>query len=115
MLVRPRRDRDDRPVRHWGSRLQPPVRDDGRLPRAHTGRSSLLIGHALKEIVPILVQALLIGLAMLAVFSVGLGSLSYALALATRDREWLLWGWMAAGVLAALGLAVGIRGMQHSS
>ncbi|KAA9148453.1 ABC transporter permease [Microbacterium lushaniae] len=73
-------------------------------------RSSLLVGRALKEIVPILVQALLIvliawpfgfsinpaglviGLALLAVFGVGLGSLSYALALATKDREWLFWG-----------------------
>src|SRR5690606_41289774 len=27
-----------------------------------------------------------------AVFGVGLGSLSYALALATKDREWLFWG-----------------------
>ncbi|MCK6066578.1 MULTISPECIES: ABC transporter permease [Microbacterium] len=73
-------------------------------------RSSLLVGRALKEIVPILVQSLLIvliawpfgfsihpaglvlGLALLAVFGVGLGSLSYALALATKDREWLFWG-----------------------
>ncbi|HMR47685.1 MAG TPA: ABC transporter permease [Arachnia sp.] len=158
---------------------------------APLSRSSLLIGRALKEIVPILVQALLIvllsmifgfrfnplgllvGLAMLAVFSVGLGSLSYALALATRDREWLfwgvqqtllfpllilsgmllpldggpawmravstvnpvnwvvqaeraliagdftntavLWGWVAAGVLATVGLTVGIRGMRRSA
>ncbi|MGP3535632.1 ABC transporter permease [Microbacterium sp. RD1] len=73
-------------------------------------RSSLLVGRALKEIVPILVQSLLIvliawpfgfsihplglvaGLALLAMFGVGLGSLSYALALATKDREWLFWG-----------------------
>jgi ABC-2 type transport system permease protein len=73
-------------------------------------RSSLLVGRALKEIAPIVVQAVLIvavawpfgfaahpvglvfGLALLAVFGVGLGSLSYALALATKAREWLFWG-----------------------
>jgi ABC-2 type transport system permease protein len=77
---------------------------------APLARSSLLIGRALKEIAPIVVQALvivliawpfgfaadipglLIGLALLAVFGVGLGSLSYSLALATKDREWLFWG-----------------------
>ena len=73
-------------------------------------RSSLLVGRALKEIAPIVVQALVIvliawpfgfainvpgllmGLALLAVFGVGIGSLSYSLALATKDREWLFWG-----------------------
>ena len=77
---------------------------------APLSRSSLLVGRALKEIAPIVVQALVIvlvawpfgfaingaglvaGLALLAVFGVGLGSLSYALALATKDREWLFWG-----------------------
>ena len=77
---------------------------------APLSRSSLLVGRALKEIVPIMVQALLIagvawpfgfrvdpaglvvGLLLLAEFGLGLGSLSYALALATRDREWLFWG-----------------------
>ncbi|MGC3953471.1 MAG: ABC transporter permease [Propionicimonas sp.] len=77
---------------------------------APLSRSSLLVGRALKEIVPIMVQALVIagvawpfgfrvdpaglvvGLLLLAVFGVGLGSLSYSLALATRDREWLFWG-----------------------
>lgn len=77
---------------------------------APLARSSLLIGRALKEIAPIVVQALVIvliawpfgfainvpglvvGLALLAVFGVGLGSLSYSLALATKDREWLFWG-----------------------
>ena len=34
----------------------------------------------------------MIGLALLAVFGVGLGSLSYTLALKTKDREWLFWG-----------------------
>ncbi len=77
---------------------------------APLARSSLLVGRALKEIAPIVIQALVIvliawpfgfavhigglaiGLALLAVFGVGLGSLSYALALATKDREWLFWG-----------------------
>ncbi|WP_309128391.1 ABC transporter permease [Microbacterium sp.] len=77
---------------------------------APLSRSSLLIGRALKEIAPIVLQAviivliawpfgfiahvggLLIGLALLAVFGVGLGSLSYTLALATKQHEWLFWG-----------------------
>lgn len=77
---------------------------------APLARSSLLVGRALKEIAPIVVQSLLIalvawpfgfalhgpglvaGLALLAVFGVGLGSLSYTLALATKEREWLFWG-----------------------
>jgi ABC-2 type transport system permease protein len=158
---------------------------------APLARSSLLVGRALKEIAPIVVQALLIvliawpfgfridpaglvvGLALLAVFGVGLGALSYSLALATKSREWLfwgvqqtlifpllilsgmllpldaapswmravstvnpvnwvvqaeralfagdlgdvtvLWGWIAALALAAVGLAVGIRAMRRSS
>lgn len=77
---------------------------------APLARSSLLVGRALKEIAPIIVQSLLIvliawpfgftlhlaglviGLLLVAVFGVGLGALSYALALATKDREWLFWG-----------------------
>jgi ABC-2 type transport system permease protein len=158
---------------------------------APLSRSSLLVGRALKEIAPIIVQSiiivliawpfgfsihvpgLVIGLVLLAVFGVGLGSLSYALALATKDREWLfwgvqqtlifpllilsgmllpldeapewmrwvstvnpvnwvvqaerallagdlgdltvLWGWIAALALAAVGLVVGIRSMRRSS
>src|SRR5688572_20266417 len=74
-------------------------------------RSSLLIGRALKEIVPLLMQAVIIlliavvlplgfqlyphgvaaGLLLLVIFGVGLGSLSYTLALAVKDREWLFW------------------------
>lgn len=158
---------------------------------APLARSSLLVGRALKEIAPIAVQALLIvliawpfgftihwgglliGLALLAVFGVGLGSLSYTLALGTKDREWLfwgvqqtlifpllilsgmllplddapawmraiatvnpvnwvvqaerallagdlgntavLWGWLSAAVLAAIGLLIGVRAMRRSS
>ena len=72
-------------------------------------RSSLLLGRALKEIVPVIVQAVIVvavvtpfsfevhplgivvGLAMLSVFCVGLGSLSYSLALATKGQDWIFW------------------------
>ncbi|MEV0732485.1 ABC transporter permease [Polymorphospora sp. NPDC050346] len=72
-------------------------------------RPALLIGRALKEIVPVLVQALIIvavtvpfgfelhpagallGLLILALFCVGLGALSYTLALASKNQEWLFW------------------------
>src|SRR5690348_3165251 len=74
------------------------------------GRPAQLVGRALKEIVPVLVQALiivavtlpfgfrvapaglLVGLVLLAVTAVGLGSLSYSLALAVREQEWAFWG-----------------------
>ena len=153
-------------------------------------RPALLVGRALKEIVPTLAQAViiivvcvpfgfdphltgaLIGLLILAAFCVGLGSLSYSLALAAKSSDWLFWtvqqtllfpllllagvllplddgpGWLralsklipmtyvvtaeralfggevwttttiqglaAAGVTAALGLAVGVRTMRRS-
>ncbi len=72
-------------------------------------RPSLLIGRALKEMAPLAVQAViivlvmipfvfelypagaLIGFVLLAVFGVGLGSLSYALAIAVRKQEWMFW------------------------
>ena len=73
-------------------------------------RPSLLVGRSLKEMVPlgragtghhpgdaaVRVPTLyplgaLVGLAMLAVFGVGLGSLSYALAIAVRKQEWMFW------------------------
>ena len=72
-------------------------------------RSALLIGRALKEIAPTLAQALvviavtvpfglrpsvvgvLVGLVLLAVFSVGMGALSYSLALAVKNQDWLFW------------------------
>ena len=72
-------------------------------------RSSLMVGRALKEVVPLLMQAViilavvtpfsfelhlggvLVGMAMLALFSVGVGSLSFALALASQGQEWLFW------------------------
>lgn len=73
-------------------------------------RSSILVGRALKEFAPLIVQALLItavaipfglsfypthvlvGLLILGVFGIGLGSLSYALGLASKNREWVFWG-----------------------
>lgn len=73
-------------------------------------RSSLLVGRALKEMVPIMVQAciialvtipfgfsvnplgLLLGLVLLAVFGLGFGALSYSLALASRNNDWMFWG-----------------------
>ena len=72
-------------------------------------RPALLLGRALKEIVPMLAQAViivavtipfgyelhvvgtLIGLLILAAFCVGVGALSYTLALASKDQEWLFW------------------------
>jgi ABC-2 type transport system permease protein len=77
---------------------------------APISRSSLLVGRSLKEMAPIIVQAavialvtlpfgfainplgMLIGLVLLALFGLGLGSLSYALALASRNRDWMFWG-----------------------
>lgn len=77
---------------------------------APLSRPSLMIGRALKEIAPIVIQAVLItviawpfgfaidpvgfliGLAVLAVFGIGLGALSYSLALASKGREWMFWG-----------------------
>lgn len=72
-------------------------------------RSSLLVGRSLKETVPLLGQAAVViavmtpfgfdlhpagalaGLVMLAVFGIGLGSLSYALAIAVRKQDWMFW------------------------
>ncbi len=72
-------------------------------------RSSILIGRALKELAPLVVQAALItvvaipfgfrlyplhviaGLLLLGVFGVGVGAFSYALAIASRKREWMFW------------------------
>ena len=154
-------------------------------------RSSLLVGRALKEVVPMLMQAaiivvvvtpfsfdlhlahVLVGVVVLTGFSIGIGSLSFALALAAKDQDWLFWtvqqtlifpllllagvllplegapGWLrvasdlnpmtyvveaeralfggsfpvdtvaygfiGAGVVAALGLFVGLRAMERSS
>ena len=72
-------------------------------------RPALLVGRALKELAPLMVQAAIItlvavpfgfelfpahivlGLLLLGVFGVGVGSLSYALAIAARKTEWIFW------------------------
>lgn len=72
-------------------------------------RSALMVGRALKELTPLVVQAVIIvaiawpfgfrvypghivvGLVILGVFGVGVGSLSYALAIAARKAEWVFW------------------------
>ena len=72
-------------------------------------RSSLLVGRALKEVVPMLMQAaiivavvtpfsfdlhvahVLVGVVLLSFFSVGIGALSFALALVAKDQDWLFW------------------------
>ncbi|WP_426592843.1 ABC transporter permease [Cellulomonas sp. McL0617] len=72
-------------------------------------RSSQLVGRSLKEMVPLVAQALIVilvmlpfgfradpvgavvGLALLAVLGIGLGSFSYALAIAVRKQEWMFW------------------------
>jgi len=73
-------------------------------------RSAILIGKALKELAPLVVQAalitlvsipfgfrlypvqVLVGLLILGVFGVGMGAFSNALAIASRKREWMFWG-----------------------
>lgn len=72
-------------------------------------RPALFIGRALKEFAPLLAQALIIivvmvpfgfrphvggavlGLLLLGVLGIGIGSLSYALAIAVRDQDWVFW------------------------
>ena len=72
-------------------------------------RTALLVGRGLKEVVQLIAQALLIilvvlplgfrlhpigliaGLLLLATVGIGLGALSYALAIAVKDHEWVFW------------------------
>jgi ABC-2 type transport system permease protein len=72
-------------------------------------RQSLLVGRAVKEMVPLAGQAVVIvlvmlpfgfklhppgavlGLVLLTLFGIGLGSLSYALAVAVRRTDWMFW------------------------
>ncbi len=72
-------------------------------------RPALMIGRALKELTPLVAQAALIvlltipfgfvlhplhalvGLLLLGVLGVGIGALSYALAIAARKTEWIFW------------------------
>jgi ABC-2 type transport system permease protein len=72
-------------------------------------RPALLVCRALKELTPLVIQAAIItlvavpfgfelfpahialGLLLLGLFGVGVGSLSYALAIAARKNEWVFW------------------------
>lgn len=72
-------------------------------------RPAQLVGRALKEVVPMLMQTaiilvavtpfsfelhlggVLVGMLVLALFAVGSGALSFALALAAKDQQWLFW------------------------
>ncbi|WP_377321361.1 ABC transporter permease [Pimelobacter simplex] len=72
-------------------------------------RSSLMIGKALREMVPLVLQTIiivavatpfgfdlhvggiLVGMALLVPFSVGLGALSLALAVAAKEQAWVFW------------------------
>lgn len=73
------------------------------------GRPALLVGRALKEVVPMLMQVaiilavvtpfsfdlhptgVLVGVVILSLFSVGVGALSFALALAAKGQDWMFW------------------------
>src|SRR6478609_11109215 len=72
-------------------------------------RAAILVGRSLKELAPLVVQAAIIvivsipfgfvlyplhvlaGLLLLGVFGIGMGAFSYALAIASRKREWMFW------------------------
>ncbi|GAA4427077.1 ABC transporter permease [Georgenia halophila] len=76
---------------------------------APVSRAALLLGRAFKEMVPLVLQSvvlvaiaaifgfrpsipgMLVGLVLLAVFGMGLGAFSYALGIVSRDRDWLFW------------------------
>ena len=73
------------------------------------GRPALLVGRALTEVVPMLMQVAIIvavvtpfsfdlhlggvlaAVVILSVFSVGVGALSFALALASKGQDWMFW------------------------
>lgn len=94
-----------------GSNLQYDLQDGSheRLLVTPLARSSLFVGRALKEFVPLVVQAVVVvlvmvpfgfhphagggvlGLLLLGVLGVGIGSLSYALAIAVREQDWMFW------------------------
>lgn len=154
-------------------------------------RSALLLGRALKEVLPVVAQTVvlvlvawpsgfevhppgvLVAIVLMALFSVGVGALSFALGLASKEQDWMFWtvqqtllfpvllsagvllpldgapswlrwlsqvnplthvvdaarqlfagelwgaavggGFLAAGVLLAVGLGVGIRTMRRAS
>ncbi|MFI6818928.1 ABC transporter permease [Nonomuraea sp. NPDC050328] len=94
-----------------GSNLQYDLQDGSheRLLVTPLARSALFIGRAVKEFVPLVVQAVVVvvvmipfgfrpdagggvlGLVLLGVLGVGIGSLSYALAIAVREQDWMFW------------------------
>ena len=98
---------------------------------APISRASLLVGRALKEMVPILVQAciialatipfgfsvnplgLLIGLVLLALFGLGFGALSYSLALASRNNDWMFWGIQQATLFPLMILSGMLLPLEH--
>ena len=73
------------------------------------GRPALLVGRALKEVVPMLMQVAIIvavvtpfsfdlhlggvlaAALVLSLFSIGVGALSFALALASKGQDWMFW------------------------
>lgn len=98
---------------------------------APIARSSLLIGRALKEMAPIIVQAavialvtipfgfsinpagLVIGLLLLAIFGLGFGALSYALALASKNTDWMFWGIQQATLFPLMILSGMLLPLEH--
>ncbi len=72
-------------------------------------RSALLLGRAFKEVVPVVAQAMVLvlvawpfgfvvhplgiaaAIVLLAIFSVGVGSLSFTLGLASKNHDWMFW------------------------
>ena len=98
---------------------------------APISRSSLLVGRALKEMVPIIVQAcvialvtipfgfsvnplgLLVGLVLLALFGLGFGALSYSLALASRNNDWMFWGIQQATLFPLMILSGMLLPLEH--
>jgi ABC-2 type transport system permease protein len=99
---------------------------------APISRSSLLVGRALKEMVPIMVQACIIalvtipfgfsvnplglalGLVLLALFGLGFGALSYSLALASRNNDWMFWGIQQATLFPLMILSGMLLPLEHA-
>lgn len=94
-----------------GSNLQADLQDGSHERRLVTPltRSSLFIGRSLKEFVPLVIHAIVVivimipfgfrpdlgggvlGLLLLSILGIGIGSLSYALAIAVREDDWMFW------------------------
>lgn len=94
-------------------------------------RSSLLIGRALKEMAPIIVQAgvialvtipfgfsvnpvgMIVGLLLISVFGLGFGALSYALALASKSKDWMFWAVQQATIFPLMILSGMLMPLEH--